>query len=217
MTPTAMPHAPAKTAAAPGAHQTMPPMAAAMPASFLGGMVSPKKKTPPVRISTVFTCPTTLYVRLLVAPMTCGTSDGWVGRWAYASCRATPCSQPSAAQAATAHTLASLHRPSQSVYSHQESGQVDSQAQHCGDSDGQHCPWGVGVVQQCAGLAAAPPHGLADGHLRQVDGMECAGANEIRSSSSSCSNAACCCQGEGVAAAASNSSIVSRRIHQHQQ
>lgn len=33
-------------------HQTMPVMAAAMPAIFLGGMVSPKKSTPPLRMST---------------------------------------------------------------------------------------------------------------------------------------------------------------------
>ena len=42
------------------AHQTMPPMATQMPATFLGGMLSPKNTTPPDRMITVLTWPTTL-------------------------------------------------------------------------------------------------------------------------------------------------------------
>jgi len=52
-------------------YHTMPIMAVAMPRNFLSGISSPKNRHPPVRIMTVLMWPTTLYVRLDVAPMTC--------------------------------------------------------------------------------------------------------------------------------------------------
>lgn len=46
-------------------HQTMPAIATAMPAAFLGAMVSWNSTTPPARMMSVLTWPTTLYVREL--------------------------------------------------------------------------------------------------------------------------------------------------------
>ena len=55
-------------------YHTMPSMAVAMPRNFLSGISSPKNTQPPVRMITVLMWPTTLYVRLEVAPITC--NDG---------------------------------------------------------------------------------------------------------------------------------------------
>lgn len=52
------------------AHHMIPDMATQTPSSFLGGISSPKKMQPPVKMSTVLMWPTTLYVRLLVQPIT---------------------------------------------------------------------------------------------------------------------------------------------------
>eukprot|EP00878_Enallax_costatus_P026189 GHUV01028074.1.p2 GENE.GHUV01028074.1~~GHUV01028074.1.p2 ORF type:complete len:114 (-),score=9.88 GHUV01028074.1:342-683(-) len=41
-------------------YQTIPAMATDTPRSFLGGISSPKNRHPPVRMITVFKCPTTL-------------------------------------------------------------------------------------------------------------------------------------------------------------
>ena len=56
-------------------YHTMPSMAVAMPRNFLSGISSPKNRQPPVRMITVLMWPTTLYVRLDVAPMTCAQSE----------------------------------------------------------------------------------------------------------------------------------------------
>lgn len=52
-------------------YHTMPSIAVAMPRNFLSGISSPKNTQPPVRMITVLIWPTTLYVRLEVAPITC--------------------------------------------------------------------------------------------------------------------------------------------------
>ena len=51
-------------------YQTMPHIATQTPKNFFNGIESPKKMHPPVKMMTVLRCPTTLYVRLDVAPMT---------------------------------------------------------------------------------------------------------------------------------------------------
>ena len=66
-------------------------MAAAMPANFLGGIVSPKKTTPPLRMSTVLMWPT------------CGQAGRQVGGW-MAAAAVVVSMQGSAGQGVRVHT-----------------------------------------------------------------------------------------------------------------
>ena len=62
-------------------YQMMPPMAMAMPAAFLGGMVSPKNMQPPIRMITVLMCPTWRSIQhrgLQHSPIPCMSSHSFL-------------------------------------------------------------------------------------------------------------------------------------------